>query len=87
MKYENETFTGSSVDLDGNEFIGCSFEKCTIVYSGGKPPLIGRCTFSDQRFEFRGAAANTVEFLKAMTAPDSGMKDLVRHTFPELYAH
>lgn len=86
MKYENETFT-NEVELDGNEFIGCVFENCTVVYSGGKQPLITRCSFNNFTFEFRGCADNTVTFLRSMASPSSGLQSIVRETFPGLSAH
>jgi len=86
MKHENETFT-DTVDLDGNEFIKCSFNKCTIVYSGGEPPSLTECSFDYVKFEFQGPAKNTVAFLKSMASPDSGLQKVVRDTFPALGAH
>ena len=86
MKHENKTFA-DTIDLDGNEFIGCSFDKCTLIYSGGKPPLINDCSFNNVRFKFRGPAKNTVAFLKAMASPDSGLQKVIRDTFPALGAH
>ncbi len=86
MKHENKTFTGT-VELDDNEFIGCTFENCTLVYSGGKPPLITGGQFRGCKFEFRGHAADTVAFLQAMASPNSGMQGVIRDTFPALSAH
>jgi hypothetical protein len=36
---------------------------------------------------FEGTAGNTIAFLKAMTAPSSGLQRVVRDTFRALSAH
>ncbi len=86
MTHEGKIFA-DAVKLDGNEFIDCTFENCTLVYSGGLPPLITRCDFKSFTFEFRGHAANTVAFLQAMASPKSGFQSVIRKTFPALHAH
>lgn len=86
MKHTNKTFTGD-VTLDDGEFINCTFDGSILIYSGGKPPTIDGCSFENVRFEFRGCAENTVAFLKAMAAPNSGLQSIIRDTFPALGAH
>ena len=86
MKYTNNTFT-ETVTLDGNEFDICIFDGCSLVYRGGPPPILNDCQFAGTRFQFEGAAANTVAFVQAMAAPGSGLQSVVRDTFPALGAH
>ncbi len=83
MKHQDETFTGD-VELDGNEFENCDFDGALLIYRGGPPPSLSGCGFRDFRFNFDGAAANTVRFLQAMAAPNSGMQIVVRDTFKGL---
>lgn len=59
--------------LDGIEFRSCTFENCTLVYEGGPPPSLRDCTFINSVFRFDGAARNTVDFLKAIRDPRSGL--------------
>lgn len=33
MRYENEAFRDAELHLDGNEYINCTFENCTLIYS------------------------------------------------------
>lgn len=84
-RYINTTFSSSRVVLDGNEFVGCIFDKAELVYSGGKPPRISGCQFNEFKMAFDGPAANTVQFMKAMGAPVSGMRKVVADTFPEVF--
>ena len=86
MKYEGETITGTA-HLDDSEFIDCTFDGCTLVYSGGKAPSITGCRFKSFKFEFREHAANTVAFMKLMASPKSGLQRVIRDTFPALTAH
>ncbi len=86
MMYQNETFTGE-VDLDRNDFDTCTFSEALLIYSGGTPPSLNGCNFTNVKFEFRGAASNTVAFLQAMASPNSGLQGIVRDTFAGLMAH
>ena len=89
MDYRNHTFDdGAEVVLDDNSFAGCHFKNCVLVYSGGLPPDLRNNQFStDIQFVFRGAAENTVYFLKAMAAPKSGLQSIIQNTFPALVGH
>ena len=86
MLYQNETFSGE-VELDSNDFDTCTFSEALLIYSGGTPPILNECSFTDTKFQFRGAARNTVALLKGMSAPNSGLQNIVRDTFPGLMAH
>lgn len=83
MKRENEVIT-SDIDLGGVSFVDCEFKNCKLIYSGGDPPTLTRCTYENIQFEFRRRAANTVAFLKSMANPESGLQQVVRETFPEI---
>ena len=86
MEHRDDTFTGE-VELDGDEFYNCTFSGALLIYLGGPPPSLSGCSFTDVKFEFRGAAANTVAFIQTMAAPNSGLQEVVRDTFPALTAH
>src|SRR2546426_11606730 len=38
MKHHLKHFKDGDVELDGNEFAGCTFERCQLMYYGGGPP-------------------------------------------------
>ena len=86
MKHRDDTFT-DEVELDGNEFDNCTFSGASLIYRGGTPPRLSGCSFTDFKFEFQGAAANTVAFLQAMATANSGLQSVVRDTFPDLTVH
>jgi len=65
MRYEKGTYTHSTVDLDGNEYVGCTFTSCIFVYRGGAIFSLKNNTITaDCRFVFDGAAGNTVLAMK-----------------------
>src|SRR5262245_23133366 len=79
MRTEGCTFENESVDLDGNEFIDCTFLNCTLHYRGGALPMIIGCSFDRPTFDFRGAAENTKAFLTALL--HGGFRHFVEDTF------
>lgn len=77
-----ETFQGESIELDGEEFIKCSFEECEIVYAGGEGPRIVNCSFSRCSWKFDAAAARTISFMRAMYHGMGGAgRQLIEDTF------
>ena len=66
-RYKKQSFKNADIELDENEFVGCKFEGCTLIYHGGKPPRINGCSFSsDIRISFEGAAGDTVALMTAL---------------------
>jgi hypothetical protein len=66
MQYANKKFKDETVDLDGNQFVGCSFEGCKLMYYGGPIPFFDSCKFGDSSFMFEKGAGNAVEFLREL---------------------
>lgn len=78
-KYEKKPFRDQSIVLDGNEYIGCRFERCEIIFTGGSlPKLIGN-HFDDCRYTFDGPAARTVQLMAALYS--GGAQQLIEATF------
>jgi hypothetical protein len=78
--FADSTFTDSTLVLDENEYTGCTFTRCILVYRGGDLRLV-RNTFHDCRWSFDGAAARTVALLQALAkncGPDA--EQMVRST-------
>lgn len=59
-------FSGEHVRIDGKHFEDCTFDTCTLVYSGGTPPNFVRCDFAAPHFAFEGAAQSTVQLMSAI---------------------
>jgi hypothetical protein len=77
-------FRNSNVSLDGQMFKDCTFEGCTLVYSGGPPPSLSGCNLGDSKIKFTDAAERTLAFLKEMARPGSGLQKIIFDTFPFL---
>ena len=54
--YVNETFEGE-VELDGNTYRNCTFDKVTFIYGGGTLNM-DNCQFGEFGFFFKDQLAN-----------------------------
>lgn len=70
--------------LDGKTFTDCEFRNAELVYKGGQAPSFINCRFTQSRFAFENEAANTVNFLRGMLQPQSGMRAFVTGMMPEI---
>jgi hypothetical protein len=82
MLARGQHFSDAKISVDGGTFDACTFERCTLVYSALLPTHISKCQFKDTRWEFAGAALNTLHFLAGLYA--SGGKSLVETTFDRI---
>ena len=57
-KFANET-----VQVDGKEFVGCGFDHCNLIYSGGSPFNFVDTVLHDSEIVFTGPAENTLNTL------------------------
>jgi hypothetical protein len=58
------TFGAEIVCVDDMRFIDCRFTETTLIYFGGAMPKFDDCSLAKVRFEFGGASARTVAYLK-----------------------
>lgn len=66
MEYSNKSFKDQDVNLDGNQYLGCSFQGCKLMYYGGPIPHFDGCKFDGGTFMFEKGAGNAVEFLREL---------------------
>jgi hypothetical protein len=67
MRYEKRSFKDETLALDGNEYIDCTFENCTMVYSGGSFTL-EPFAFDGVHWRFAGPAGRGVEISQKLQA-------------------
>jgi hypothetical protein len=80
-------YTQTDVVLDGNEFQNCTFQNCRLIFKGEQPTkLSGNSISGDSRFVLAGAAQLTMNFLQQMAKPESGLSEVVKGSFPQLFA-
>ena len=71
---------GEVVHLDYATLSDTDFSNCKLVYKGGTPPVLDRCTFFKCMFIFENEALNTMRFLGGIAGSDGG-RELVIHDF------
>ncbi len=79
MKFENRTFKNEPINLDDNTYIGCKFNRCEVIYSGGGLPNLTNNAFNDCSWTFDGAAARTISLMSALY--EGGLKSVIENTF------
>jgi hypothetical protein len=79
MIAQNQTFNDITIYIDGSTYMGCTFQRCIMVFSGVLPVHIVGNKFIQCKWEFAGPAANTVGFLTSLYA--GGARDLVEQIF------
>ncbi len=79
--YENSTFEGQTMQLDGNEYISCTFRRCHLQYGGAALKLEGN-NFSQCTWAFTDAASRTVNFMMALY--HQGSRELIEQTFENI---
>lgn len=65
-RFENETYRDQTIAIDGNQYIGCTFIRCRIVFTGFEEGVFDRCTFTSCDWGFSGPAVNTLNYLAAI---------------------
>ena len=84
MLARGQHFSDARIAVDGGTFDGCTFERCTLIFSAMLPTQIMKCHFIDTKWEFSGPAQNTITFLAGLYR--SGGKSLVENTFNKIRA-
>src|SRR5260370_134354 len=79
--YQGQTFRNESIELSGNRFHGCTFEKCKLIYRGDISPTFKDNHFVDSVFEFADAAMRTIYFLSGMYHAGNGGREIVVEPF------
>ena len=71
-------------ELDGNTYYDCEFRNAVLVFKGVRLPGFSNCRFTQSRFAFEDSAAMTVNFLRGMLQPQTGMRGFVTGMMPEI---
>jgi len=66
MKYEGSKFLGGEQFLDGNEYQGCTFIQCHLIFGATGSVGLHSCTFVECSWSFDGPALGTILFLQAI---------------------
>jgi hypothetical protein len=66
-----------AVRICGKMFRDCKFEGTTLIFDGSAPATFASCDTPQFRFQFEGAALNTIEFLRALHGGGPGARQFV----------
>lgn len=86
-KFENRDFVGKEIVLDGHSYKNCRFDSCTLVYSAdisSTGEFMGNTIALNCQFHFRGAAGDTVNFMKAIYAMGLAGRETILKTFQHI---
>lgn len=75
-------FRDTKVVLDGEHFVECTFERCSLIYGGGRLPLFDGGTIDSCNWQLTDAARRTIQFL--MTLRELGAPDVVDQVIDQL---
>jgi hypothetical protein len=81
MIAHNKKFHDIRVSLDGATFVGCTFERCTLLFSGVLPCHLAENTFNNCKWELAGPASQTIGFMTAIYSQGGELTELVESTF------
>jgi hypothetical protein len=85
LEITDATFDGATENIDGKKYMRCTFTNCVLVFSGTAPVGLVDCVFKASRWEFAGAAATTLSFLRALYhGVGEGGQKLVEGTFESI---
>jgi hypothetical protein len=86
MQFQDETFRNKNVELelDGNEYNGCTFENCRLIYRGAIVTKLARCSFPGSVFIFENGAHRTLDFLQILY--HGGVQPLIEQLFNNIRA-
>jgi hypothetical protein len=65
IRHANETFTDQHVVLDDGVFIGCTFDGCSLEYSGGEC-FVQDCKGEGIQLVWKDAALRTLALVQAL---------------------
>jgi len=63
----NQNLKDTVLQMDEHCFVNCTISECTLLFSGGDFGLVD-CEVVNCEIRFAGAARNTIQFLKRLTA-------------------
>lgn len=66
MDFRDTSFRDDRVELDGNAYGGCRFQRCELVFSATAPVSLENCRFDQCTWTFEGPAALTIDFMTGL---------------------
>lgn len=85
IRYDNQTFTTDTIDVDGNQYHSCTFNHCKIVFRAADGTKFIDCTVNRCDWVFTKGAEQTIQYLTALyNGQGEGGRDLVEGLFESI---
>jgi hypothetical protein len=75
------TYANQIVNLDGNGYTDCVFNRCHLIFSAAAPVSLVACKMDGCTWGFAGAAALTVDFVRALHGQGWHGRRMIEETF------
>lgn len=86
MRFDKQKFRDTTITLDFNEFYGCSFKGCTLIFHGYSGTTLSGCDMTGATFVFGGPAGLALKMLGAFHA-DPGLRPIAQQTMDNIAAN
>jgi hypothetical protein len=85
MEVTGQTFSSATEVVDGNRYVECRFDNCTMIYRGGEIPHITGCQFDGCNWRFEDAAERTLLFMwQVYHGMGAGGRELIEAVLDQL---
>lgn len=84
-EFRDQVFNDQVVVVDGNKYVGCTFNRCVMSFRGEDIPILQECKLVDSKWRFDEHALHTIHFLAELyRAFGDGGRDVVEATFENI---
>jgi hypothetical protein len=80
-RFDKQVFIGQQIQLDGNEYFDCSFQRCSILMSGLGPFTLHGCSIENCRFGVGDPAAHVLRYMAALYAMGGEAQAMIEQVF------
>ena len=82
MIYVAHRFREQVINLDGNVYRNCQFDICSLIYNGGRLPVLAGNSFNNCSFRFENAVERTIKFMTALY--HGGFRDMIEKSLENI---
>ena len=86
MIAEGQSYSDTTVNIDGATYRKCRFSRCNIVFHGVMPFSLEQCDFAECKWSFAGNALLTVKCMAGLYGQGGGGQELIEAIFSQIRA-
>lgn len=85
-RYENQTFEDEVIQLDGNQYVGCTFRRCRLQFGGLADTTLSNNAFHECSWLFTDAAERALNFMANLYhGAGEGGREMIDQTFENIH--